>query len=40
VALASVCNRHTDGNNFTFADGHAKWVPVAKTRQFVWSYSG
>ena len=34
----TLCARHSDGNNWTFADGHAKWVAVKATRKLVWYY--
>ncbi|MGD9498584.1 MAG: prepilin-type N-terminal cleavage/methylation domain-containing protein [Armatimonadota bacterium] len=30
--------RHNGGNNFAFADGHAKWVSCGATRQLKWYY--
>ena len=34
----TICARHNDGNNFTFADGHAKWVAVSQMRSLMWYY--
>lgn len=33
-----LAGRHNNGNNFTFADGHAKWIGVTATRTMKWYY--
>lgn len=32
------CGRHNGGNNFTFADGHAKWIGTSATKTLLWYY--
>ncbi|MBU0609332.1 MAG: prepilin-type N-terminal cleavage/methylation domain-containing protein [Armatimonadetes bacterium] len=34
-----ICGRHNGGNNFTYADGHAKWQSASTARQMVWYYN-
>jgi len=33
-----VCGRHNGGNNFTYADGHSKWLAVTAMKAMVWYY--
>jgi len=36
TAANVACNRHSDGANYTFVDGHAKWMK--KTTPEMWNY--
>jgi prepilin-type N-terminal cleavage/methylation domain-containing protein/prepilin-type processing-associated H-X9-DG protein len=33
------CARHNQGNNFTFADGHSKWIASSAMSTLNWMYS-